>query len=91
MASIQNGPFRCTIQVKLNSNKKYGAIELCGGFRLLSDLNWELITPDNLRENSAYPGIKGMMKEEAEAMIRARHLVGDVALNETESCNLSSL
>ncbi|XP_044493315.1 calcium-binding protein KIC [Mangifera indica] len=62
--------------------------ELCGGFRLLSDLNKGLITPESLRENSAYLGMEGMTKEEAEAMVREGDLDGDGALNETEFCIL---
>ncbi|KAJ0052386.1 hypothetical protein Pint_00628 [Pistacia integerrima] len=62
--------------------------ELCGGFRLLSDLNRGLITPESLRENSAYLGMEGMTKEDAEAMVKEGDLDGDGALNETEFCIL---
>lgn len=62
--------------------------ELCGGFRLLSDLNRGLITPESLRKNSAILGMEGMTKEDAEAMVREGDLDGDGALDETEFCIL---
>ncbi|KAK0583037.1 hypothetical protein LWI29_032758 [Acer saccharum] len=62
--------------------------ELCGGFRLLSDLDRGLITPESLKQNSAHLGMEGMSKEDAEAMVREGDLDGDGALNETEFCIL---
>lgn len=62
--------------------------ELCGGFRLLSDLDRGLITPESLKQNSALLGMEGMSKEDAEAMVREGDLDGDGALNETEFCIL---
>ncbi|KAK2650025.1 hypothetical protein Ddye_017514 [Dipteronia dyeriana] len=62
--------------------------ELCGGFRLLSDLDRGLITSESLKQNSSLLGMEGMSKEDAEAMVREGDLDGDGALNETEFCIL---
>ncbi|CAB4270293.1 unnamed protein product [Prunus armeniaca] len=62
--------------------------ELCGGFRLLADPGRGLITPESLKKNSAYLGMEGMSKEDAEAMVGEGDLDGDGALNETEFCIL---
>ncbi|KAJ4728071.1 Calcium-binding protein like [Melia azedarach] len=62
--------------------------ELCGGFRLLADLDRGLITPESLRQNSSLLGMDGMSKEDAEAMVKEGDLDGDGALNETEFCIL---
>ncbi|PQQ21703.1 calcium-binding protein KIC [Prunus yedoensis var. nudiflora] len=62
--------------------------ELCGGFRLLADPRRGLITPESLKKNSAYLGMEGMSKEDAEAMVGEGDLDGDGALNETEFCIL---
>ena len=62
--------------------------ELCGGFRLLADPEKGLITSDSLRGKSELLGMKGMTKEDAEAMVREGDLDGDGVLNETEFCTL---
>ncbi|XP_021815021.1 calcium-binding protein KIC isoform X2 [Prunus avium] len=62
--------------------------ELCGGFRLLADPGRGFITPESLKKNSAYLGMEGMSKEDAEAMVGEGDLDGDGALNETEFCIL---
>ncbi|PON39031.1 Parvalbumin [Trema orientale] len=62
--------------------------ELCKGFQLLADPEKGLITSGSLRKNSAFLGMEGMSKEEAEAMVRQGDLDGDGALNETEFCIL---
>lgn len=53
--------------------------ELCGGFRLLADPGRGLITPESLKKNSAYLGMEGMSKEDAEAMVGEGDLDGDGA------------
>ncbi|KAM6600156.1 hypothetical protein CsatA_019765 [Cannabis sativa] len=62
--------------------------ELCKGFELLADPEKGLITSESLRKNSAFLGMEGMSKEEAEAMVREGDLDGDGALSETEFCIL---
>ncbi|KAI9073190.1 hypothetical protein K1719_028681 [Acacia pycnantha] len=62
--------------------------ELCAGFKLLSDPEMGLITGESLRKNSAFLGMEGMKREEAEEMIRQGDLDGDGKLNETEFCIL---
>ncbi|KAJ7961747.1 Calcium-binding protein like [Quillaja saponaria] len=62
--------------------------ELCGGFKLLADREMGLITSESLRRNSAFLGMDGMSKEEAEAMVEEGDLDGDGKLNETEFCIL---
>uniref|UniRef100_A0A2P2QNH0 EF-hand domain-containing protein n=1 Tax=Rhizophora mucronata TaxID=61149 RepID=A0A2P2QNH0_RHIMU len=62
--------------------------ELCGGFRVLADPVKGLITSESLRRNSAFLGMEGMSKEDAEAMVREGDLDRDGALNETEFCIL---
>lgn len=62
--------------------------ELCAGFKLLSDPEMGLITGESLMKNSAFLGIEGMNREEAEEMIRQGDLDGDGKLNETEFCIL---
>lgn len=62
--------------------------ELCAGFKLLSDPEMGLITGESLMKNSAFLGMEGMNREEAEEMIRQGDLDGDGKLNETEFCIL---
>ncbi|XP_062091343.1 calcium-binding protein KIC-like [Humulus lupulus] len=62
--------------------------ELCKGFELLADPEKGLITSGSLRKNSAFLGMEGMSKEEAEAMVKEGDLDGDGALSETEFCIL---
>lgn len=62
--------------------------ELCKGFQLLAEPESGLITSGSLRKNSAFLGMEGMSKEDAEAMVREGDLDGDGALNETEFCIL---
>ncbi|KAJ7951347.1 Calcium-binding protein like [Quillaja saponaria] len=62
--------------------------ELYGGFKLLADPEMGLITSESLRRNSAFLGMDGMSKQDAEAMVKEGDLDGDGKLNETEFCIL---
>lgn len=62
--------------------------ELCGGFRLLADLERGLITPESLRKNSGLLGMEGMSVEDSQTMVKEGDLDGDGALNESEFCIL---
>ncbi|KAJ8556249.1 hypothetical protein K7X08_023007 [Anisodus acutangulus] len=62
--------------------------ELCGGFKLLADPKNGLITSASLQKSSGLLGMKGMSREDAEAMVKEGDLDGDGALDETEFCIL---
>ncbi|PSS06300.1 Calcium-binding protein [Actinidia chinensis var. chinensis] len=62
--------------------------ELCNGFRLLMDVDKELITFDSLKHNAAVLGLQDMTDDDLMNMLREGDLDGDDALNQMEFCVL---
>ncbi|XP_057960581.1 calcium-binding protein PBP1-like [Malania oleifera] len=62
--------------------------ELCKGFRLLMDVDKELITFESLQRNSAVLGMEDTTDDQLRCMLREGDLDGDGALSLTEFCIL---